>query len=80
LRGILDGLTNKEIGGRLQVSEAAVKAGIQELFNKAGVRTRGQLVKVAIENTQRSGWTIPVQEALVQRYVDNICSSIPHYD
>jgi DNA-binding NarL/FixJ family response regulator len=49
LRGILDDLTNKEIGGRLQVSEAAVKAGIQELFNKAGVRTRGQLVKVAIE-------------------------------
>jgi two-component system nitrate/nitrite response regulator NarL len=49
LRGILDGLTNKEIGVRLQVSEAAVKAGIQELFNKAGVRTRGQLVKVAME-------------------------------
>jgi two-component system, NarL family, nitrate/nitrite response regulator NarL len=49
LRGILDGLTNKEIAARLEISEAAVKATIQELFNKAGVRTRSQLVKIAIE-------------------------------
>jgi two-component system nitrate/nitrite response regulator NarL len=49
LRSILDGLTNKEIAARMQVSETAVKATIQELFNKAGVRTRGQLVRVAIE-------------------------------
>jgi two-component system nitrate/nitrite response regulator NarL len=49
LRGILDGLTNKEIVARLQASETAVKASIQELFGKAGVRTRSQLVRVAIE-------------------------------
>jgi two-component system nitrate/nitrite response regulator NarL len=49
LRSILDGLTNKEIAARIQVSETAVKATIQELFHKAGVRTRGQLVRVAIE-------------------------------
>lgn len=49
LRGILDGLTNKEIAVHLQGSESAVKATIQELFHKAGVRTRGQLVRVAIE-------------------------------
>jgi two-component system, NarL family, nitrate/nitrite response regulator NarL len=49
LRGILDGLTNKEIATRLQASETAVKASIQELFSKAGVRTRSQLVRVAIE-------------------------------
>ncbi len=49
LRSILDGLTNKEIGARLQVSETSVKATIQELFHKAGVRTRSQLVRVAIE-------------------------------
>ena len=49
LRSILDGLTNKEIAARLQGSETAVKATIQELFNKAGVRTRSQLVRVAIE-------------------------------
>ena len=49
LRSILDGLTNKEIASRLQVSETSVKAVIQELFSKTGVRTRSQLVRVAIE-------------------------------
>jgi DNA-binding NarL/FixJ family response regulator len=49
LRSILDGLTNKEIAARVQASETAVKATIQELFHKAGVRTRSQLVRVAIE-------------------------------
>ena len=49
LRSILDGLTNKEIAAKLQVSETSVKAIIQELFNKARVRTRGQLVRIAIE-------------------------------
>lgn len=49
LRCILDGLTNKEIAARIEVSETSVKASIQELFSKAGVRTRSQLVRVAIE-------------------------------
>lgn len=49
LRGILDGLTNKEIAAKLHSSETGVKAAIQELFHKAGVRTRSQLVRIAIE-------------------------------
>lgn len=49
LRSILDGLANKEIAAKLEVSETAIKATIQELFNKAGVRTRSQLVRIAIE-------------------------------
>ena len=49
LRGILNGLTNKEIASNLQVSETSIKSVIQELFHKAGVRTRSQLVRVAIE-------------------------------
>jgi DNA-binding NarL/FixJ family response regulator len=49
LRCILDGLSNKEIAAQLRASETSIKATIQELFNKAGVRTRGQLVRVAIE-------------------------------
>jgi two-component system, NarL family, nitrate/nitrite response regulator NarL len=57
LRGILDGLTNKEIAARLQASEPAVKASIQELFSKAGVRTRSQLVRVAIERFS-SDWLL----------------------
>jgi two-component system nitrate/nitrite response regulator NarL len=53
LRSILDGLTNKEIAARMQASETSVKATIQELFSKAGVRTRSQLVRVAIERYSR---------------------------
>jgi DNA-binding NarL/FixJ family response regulator len=49
MRGILDGLTNKEIAFNLKSSETSVKAVIQELFQKAGVRTRSQLVRIAIE-------------------------------
>jgi two-component system, NarL family, nitrate/nitrite response regulator NarL len=49
LRGILDGLANKEIAWKLKASESSVKAVIQELFHKAGVRTRSQLVRIAIE-------------------------------
>lgn len=49
LRYIFQGLANKEIGGRLGLSEGAVKACLRQLFQKLGVHTRAQLVKVAIE-------------------------------
>ncbi|HTV13414.1 MAG TPA: response regulator transcription factor [Acidobacteriaceae bacterium] len=55
LRGILDGLANKEIAWKLKTSETSVKAVIQELFHKAGVRTRSQLVRIAIEH-HSSDW------------------------
>ena len=55
LRGILDGLANKEIAWKLNISESSVKAVIQELFHKAGVRTRSQLVRIAIER-HSSDW------------------------
>jgi two-component system, NarL family, nitrate/nitrite response regulator NarL len=58
MRGVLDGLTNKEIALNLNVSESSVKATIQELFQKAGVRTRGQLVRIAIEK-HSSDWLKP---------------------
>jgi two-component system, NarL family, nitrate/nitrite response regulator NarL len=58
MRGILDGLTNKEIAWNLKVSESSIKAVIQELFHKAGVRTRGQLVRIAIEK-HTSDWLKP---------------------
>ena len=50
LSHIFEGLTNKEIGDRLGASEGAIKATIQQLFSKTGVRTRSQLVRVALEN------------------------------
>ena len=49
LRFIFQGLSNKEIGGRLELSEGAIKACLRQLFQKLGVHTRAQLVKVAIE-------------------------------
>jgi two-component system, NarL family, nitrate/nitrite response regulator NarL len=49
LRGIFEGLTNKEIAGQLGVSEGAVKATLQQLFQKTRVRTRSQLVRIAVE-------------------------------
>jgi DNA-binding NarL/FixJ family response regulator len=49
LRYVLEGLSNKEIAWHLQISESYVKAILQSLFQKTGVRTRGQLVRVAFE-------------------------------
>jgi two-component system, NarL family, nitrate/nitrite response regulator NarL len=49
LKGVFEGLTNKEIGARLSISESSVKAVLQQLFEKTGVRTRSQLVRIAIE-------------------------------
>ena len=49
LRGLFEGLTNKEIAAQLQVSESAIKATLQQLFQKTGVRTRSQLVRIALE-------------------------------
>jgi two-component system, NarL family, nitrate/nitrite response regulator NarL len=46
---ILEGLANKQIADRLQISESAVKASLQQLFAKTGVRTRSQLVRIALE-------------------------------
>jgi two-component system, NarL family, nitrate/nitrite response regulator NarL len=53
LRGVFEGLANKEIADRLQVSESAIKASLQQLFSKTGVRTRSQLVRVALEQYRR---------------------------
>ncbi len=49
LRFVLEGLSNKEIAWRLQISESYVKAILQNLFQRTGVRTRGQLVRVIFE-------------------------------
>jgi DNA-binding NarL/FixJ family response regulator len=49
LQGVFEGLSNKEIAAQLQVSEGSVKAVMQQLFDKTGVRTRSQLVRIALE-------------------------------
>jgi two-component system nitrate/nitrite response regulator NarL len=52
LSGVFEGLANKEIADRLRVSESSVKATLQQLFSKTGVRTRSQLVRIALEQHQ----------------------------
>lgn len=47
---VFEGLANKQIADKLGVSESAVKASLQQLFAKTGVRTRSQLVRVALES------------------------------
>lgn len=49
LKAVFEGLSNKEIASQLQISESSVKAVLQQLFDKTGVRTRSQLVRIAIE-------------------------------
>src|SRR6185312_646485 len=51
LQGLFEGLTNKEIAANLGVSESAVKATLQQLFQKTRVRTRSQLVRIALESS-----------------------------
>jgi DNA-binding NarL/FixJ family response regulator len=48
LAGVLDGLTNRAIAGQLGVTEGATKTILREIFRKAGVRRRSQLVRVAL--------------------------------
>jgi DNA-binding NarL/FixJ family response regulator len=55
LSGVFEGLANKEIANRLGVSESSVKATLQQLFSKTGVRTRSQLVRVALEHYKTEG-------------------------
>ena len=46
---VFDGFANKEIAARIGVSESSVKAPLQQLFSKTGVRTRSQLVRIVLE-------------------------------
>jgi PAS domain S-box-containing protein len=54
LRLLVQGLANKEIAAHMEISESAVKNTIQQLFAKTGVRTRSQLVRVALEEYRKA--------------------------
>jgi two-component system, NarL family, nitrate/nitrite response regulator NarL len=49
MQAVFEGHRNKDIAFNLRVSESSVKATLQQLFDKAGVRTRSQLVRLALE-------------------------------
>ena len=49
LRLVVQGLSNKAIASSMSISESTVKNTLQQLFGKTEVRTRSQLVRVALE-------------------------------
>jgi two-component system sensor kinase FixL len=54
LRFLVQGLANKEIAAHMDISESTVKNTFQQLFAKFGVRSRSQLVRVALERYRDS--------------------------
>lgn len=51
LAGIVGGLSNRKIGENMRLSESSVKNVVQRLFNKTGVKTRSQLVRIALQGS-----------------------------
>jgi two-component system, LuxR family, sensor kinase FixL len=49
LRLVVQGMANKEIADKMQLSDSTIKNALQQLFAKTGVRTRSQLVRIALE-------------------------------
>ncbi len=54
LTRVSEGWSNHQIAGHLNCSEGSVKAIIQQLFDKLGVRKRTQIVRLAFERAERS--------------------------
>jgi two-component system, NarL family, nitrate/nitrite response regulator NarL len=55
LNGVVEGFSNRKIADQMGVSESTIKATLQQLFNKTGVRTRSQLVKIALAGLPITG-------------------------
>jgi PAS domain S-box-containing protein len=49
LRLVFEGLTNREVASKLEMTGSAVKNALERLFRKTGVNSRSQLVRVALE-------------------------------
>ena len=49
LRLLMKGMTNREIAANMSSTEGTIKALLHHVFQKLGVRTRAQLVKVLLE-------------------------------
>lgn len=50
LEGIAEGMTNREIGEQLGITERTVKAYAQEVYEKLGVRNRAEAVSEGVKN------------------------------
>jgi len=72
LLGIVGGLTNRKIGDNIGLSESSVKNVVQRLFAKAGVHTRSQLVRAALEGS------LGATQEFVMKHGQNGVASQPH--
>jgi two-component system nitrate/nitrite response regulator NarL len=54
LRGLLDNLSNKEIGNLLNISERTVKFHVSNILQKFGVRRRADLIVLAYQEQSRT--------------------------
>lgn len=50
LAEVIEGRSSKQISLRLQTSETCIKSALQRIFHKTGVRTRSQLVRLALDS------------------------------
>jgi DNA-binding NarL/FixJ family response regulator len=50
VHGVADGLTNREIGSRLQLSEHTIKNYLLRIFDKLGVSNRAELVSYVLHH------------------------------
>jgi DNA-binding NarL/FixJ family response regulator len=55
LRCILDGLSNKEISARLNISESTVKNHVHHILLKLGCRTRADLIRKHFGSVHKAG-------------------------
>lgn len=53
VQGVADGLTNKDIGRRLQLSEHTIKNYLLRVFDKLGVSNRAELVSYVLHHHSR---------------------------
>lgn len=73
LLGIVGGLTNKNIADDIGLSESSVKGIVQQLFCKARVRRRSQLVRVALEGSLGTVWQLKKPEPVGDPDSDSLC-------
>jgi DNA-binding NarL/FixJ family response regulator len=67
LTRVSEGWTNQQIALHLKWSEGSVKAVLQELFKKLGVRKRAQIVRMAFEKTQWNPSSGVIRPGTMQR-------------
>jgi two-component system, NarL family, nitrate/nitrite response regulator NarL len=63
---VFEGFTNRKIAEQMGVSTGSIKATLQQLFSKSGVRTRSQLVRFALEQFKYRFKSNVVSSRLIQ--------------